>query len=420
MDESNGGDHETGEPNEEMAADYLIDEKTELVRGFLQEKDIIERAHTEELDELRLSFETEKEAMIRSFDCEREEMRRHFDKEKDKIRYEFQQEKHVLKLAFEDEKLNIVSFLEKEIEELRGKFEKEKKELRDHFNKAAREREHQFRLEKAEAEGKVRRELERVQEVEGEIKRTLLKGLGDLENIYFSESAALEHWQNNDKPEADMHFKGKLDDSLNEDRKLTFKDLEDERNKMFLYHSTRQGELEHEFSGEIVELEQRFKEQKKDLMNIFKNEKQELEENARREKEDIRQKLETDFRRVLKHERSRFDATLQGFENDIAMLRYQKEQLEKSYSLEVERLQFRFERERLENEKRVGREKRELKRLLREHFSRKMYDERMRLDWVLRHLGLGGSGQFAQVSRSSSCEFFPSSNSSVTSGSSEL
>lgn len=398
-----------------------LEDKAEIVRGFLQEREILERAHEEDIEELRFSFESEKENMLQAFECEREEMRRNFAKEKEKIRFEFQEEKHVMKMAFEDEKLKIVSLLEKEIDELRKGFDKERKEMQDSFAKTLRDRDHQFRLEKAEVEGKVRKEIERVQEVEGEIKTALLKGLGDLENVYFDETAVLEEWCNNEQPEADMHLKRNSENGLKIDRKQLFQTMDEEKNRMFMYHSTRQSELEHEFSGEIVELQEKFKEQKKDLMNIFKNEKQELEDKYRREKEDIRYKIETEFRRVLKQERLKYDSTFQAFEHDITMLRYQKEQLERCYTLEMEKLQFKFERDRLEMEKKLQREKREFKRLFKEHYARKSYNERSRLEWLLLQFNLNDSQLLPGNSRSSSCnEIFRGSNSSFTSGSSEL
>jgi hypothetical protein len=398
-----------------------LEDKADIVRGFLQEREILERANEEEIEELRFSFESEKENMVQAFEYEREEMRRTFSKDKEKIRFAFQEEKHVMKMAFEDEKLNIVSLLEKEIDEMRKGFDKERKDMQDSFAKSLRDRDHHFRLEKAEIEGKVRKEIERVQEVEGEIKTALLKGLGDLENVYFDETAILEEWCNNEQPEADMHLKGNTEAGLRIDRKHLFQNMGEEKNKMFMYHSTRQSELEHEFSGEIVELQERFKEQKKDLMIIFKNEKQEIEDKYRREKEDIRYRIETEFRRVLKQERLKYDSTFQAYEHDITMLRYQKEQLERCYSLEMEKLQFKFERDRLEMEKKLQKEKRDFKRLFKEHYARKACSERSRLEWLLQQFNLNDSQLLQGNSRSSSySEIFRGSNSSFTSGSSEL
>lgn len=399
-----------------------LEEKADIVRGFLQEREILERAHEEEMEELRFSLEGEKENMMQAFDIERQEMRRNFEREKEKIRHEFQEEKHVIKMSFEDEKLSIVSLLEKEIDELRKGFDKERKDIRDSCAKSLRDQEKNFRLERAEIEGKVRREIERVQEIEGEIKSALLKGLGDLENVYFDEAVLLEEMCNNEKPEADMHIKDNTTENNSQIyKKQMFQIVGEEKHKMFMYHSTRQSELEHEFSGEIVELQERFKEQKKDLMNIFKAEKQDIEEKYRREKEDVRYKIETDFQRVLKQERLRYDSTFQAYEHDIAMLRYQKEQLERCYGLEMEKIQLKFERDRLDMEKKLQREKREFKRLFKDHYSRKASNERSRLEWLLTQFSLTGSQLLQGNSRSSSSnELFRGSNSSVTSGSGEI
>ena len=54
------------------------EEKAEIVRGFLQEREIVDRAHEDEKNDRLLAFEVERENMRKAFECEEEEMRQNF------------------------------------------------------------------------------------------------------------------------------------------------------------------------------------------------------------------------------------------------------------------------------------------------------------------------------------------------------
>ena len=361
----------------------FLEEKAEIVRGFLQERDIIDRAQEDEKNDMRLAFEVEKENMRKAFECEKEEMRQSFLKEKDKIRLEFQEAKHVLRLSFEDEKFALMKTWDQERENILENCNKEKKELKTSFEKIVMEKEEIFRVEKIEMQAKIRKELERIDEVENELKRTLSQGLGDLENIYFEENAYLETVYNHEQPEVDMHFKGLLDAELSVNREELLKSLNQEKNKMHSHYANKHKQIEHQFALEIVDMEQRFKQQKNDLMKIFRREKSDMEEGFRQEKEDIRRKYEGEFRRILQQQRLKFEAEIQGYEHDISVLKYQKEQLEKCYSLEMQTLKLKFDRERLEMENKFANEKKDLKRILKGQYERKLSSDKIRLEWLL-------------------------------------
>lgn len=372
---------------------HFLEEKAEIVRGFLQEREIIERAHEDEKNEMRFAFEAEKENIRKAFECEKEEMRQVSAKEKDNIRHEFQEAKHVLKLSFEDEKSALIKSFDQEKENLLENFNKEKAEMKLNFEKILREKEESSRAERTEMEAKIRKELERIEDVEKELKRTLSQGLGDLENIYFEENAYLETVYNHEQPEVDMHFKGLLDAELSVDREDLLKSLNQEKGRMRSHYANKHKQLENQFASEIIEMEQRFKEQKIDLMKIFKREKSDMEEAFRKEKEDIRRKFETEFRRILQQEKLKFESEVQGYEHDISVLKYQKEQLEKCYSLEMQTLQLKFDRDKLEIENKFTSEKKDLKRILKGQYERKLSDDKVRLEWLLDqfHLGRGAS-----------------------------
>lgn len=378
----------------------FLEEKAEIVRGFLEEKEIIDCAHEDEKNEMRLAFETEKETMKRAFECEKEEMRQCFLKEKDGIRLEFQEGKHVLKLSFEDEKSALMKSWERERETLLENLNKEKKEMKEAFGKLLMEKEKDHQVEKTEMESKLRKELERIEDVEKELKRTLSEGLGDLENVYFEENALLETVYNHDQPEVDMHFKGLLDAEMSVDREQLLRSLNHERNRMASHYANKHKQIEHQFASEIIDMEQRFKEQKNDLMTIFKGEKTSMEEGFLKEKEDIRRKFEMEFRRVLQQERLKFESEIQGYEHDISVLRYQKEQLEKCYSLEMQTLKLKFERDRLEMENKFANEKRDLKRILKVHYERKLSGDKVRLEWLLEQFQLDRGNSREQLSSS--------------------
>ena len=384
----------------------FLEEKAEIVRGFLQEREQIDRSHEDEKNDMRLGFETEKENMRKAFECEKEEMRRSFLKEKDNIRLEFQGSKHVLKVSFEDEKSALMKSWERERENLVENSNKEKKEMKVAFEKILREKEEGFLAEKTEMEAKIRKELERIEDVENELKRTLSQGLGDLENIYFEENAYLETVYNHEQPEVDMHFKGLLDAELSVDRDELQKSLNQEKNKMFSHYANKHKQIEHQFATEIIEMEQRFKQQKNDLMNIFRREKSDMEENFRKEKEDIRRKFEVEFRRILQQERLKFESEIQGYEHDISVLKYQKEQLEKCYSLEMQTMKLKFERDRLEMENKFINEKKDLKRILKGQYERKLSGDKVRLEWLLDQFQLGQASSSEQLDSLSSSSVY--------------
>ena len=57
-----------------------------------------------------------------------------------------------------------------------------------------------------------------------------------------------------------------------------------------------------------------------------------MEEGFIKEREDIRRKLEVEFCRILQQQRLKFESEKKGYEHDISVLKYQKEQLEKCES----------------------------------------------------------------------------------------
>ena len=57
-----------------------------------------------------------------------------------------------------------------------------------------------------------------------------------------------------------------------------------------------------------------------------------MEEGFIKEGEDIRRELEVEFCRILQQQRLKFESEIQGYEHDISVLKYQKEQLEKCES----------------------------------------------------------------------------------------
>ena len=63
-----------------------------------------------------------------------------------------------------------------------------------------------------------------------------------------------------------------------------------------------------------------------------------MEEGFIKEKEDIRRKFEVEFRRILQQQRLKFESEIQDYEHDISVLKYQREQLEKCFSLETQTL----------------------------------------------------------------------------------
>ena len=96
-----------------------------------------------------------------------------------------------------------------------------------------------------------------------------------------------------------------------------------------------------------------------------------------------------EFCRILQQQRLKFESEIQGYEHDISVLKYQKEQLEKCFSLEMQTLKLKFDHEKLEIENRFKNEKKDLKRVLKGQYERKLSGDKLRLEWLLDQFRLG-------------------------------
>ena len=68
-------------------------------------------------------------------------------------------------------------------------------------------------------------------------------------------------------------------------------------------------------------------------------------------------------------------------EHDISVLKYKKEQLEKCFSLEMQKLKLKFDHDKLETGNRFKNEK-DLKRVLKGQYERKLSGDKLRLEWL--------------------------------------
>ena len=115
-----------------------------------------------------------------------------------------------------------------------------------------------------------------------------------------------------------------------------------------------------------------------------------MEEGLIKEREEIRRKFEVEFRRILLQRRLKFESEIiQGYEHDFSVLKYQKEQLEKGFSLEMQTLKLKLDQEKLEIENRFKNEKKDLKRVLKWQYERKLSGDKLRLKWLLNKFQLG-------------------------------
>lgn len=370
-------------------------EKAELMQGFMEEEKRLEQVHREEVNELVRNLEREKEKMKQVFEYEKQELRKNFENEKDKIRREFQNEKHVLKQAFEDDKVNLVRRHEDEISNLKESFEQEKDEIREGFEQQIKSREEVFLLEKRNLEEKLHVEIERVAEIEGELKQILLTAFSQLGQLYEDEGARIASEVACDQTEADQDLKGTRRKKSDTKTKQSLTRANHEETEMGNILTKCRTAIEREFSLEIYEMEQRFRQQKNDLMEIFKLEKRDFERKMKRDKRELERDYEARYSKRMQQERLKFDAAIQGYENDIALLKYQKERLENEYVMEMEKLKLRYERQRVETEKKVLREKRELKQLLETEYKVNLAQEKGRLEWFIRKLQ--GKEEFGQT-----------------------
>ena len=102
-----------------------------------------------------------------------------------------------------------------------------------------------------------------------------------------------------------------------------------------------------------------------------------------------------EFCRILQQQRLKFESEIQGYEHDISVL---KEQLEKCFSLEMRTLKLKFDHEKLEIENRFKNESlKDLKRVLKGQYERKLSGDKLRLEWLLDQFQLGRRASNGQL-----------------------
>ena len=214
---------------------------------------------------------------------------------------------------------------------------------------------------------------------------TLSQGLGDLENVYFEENAYLETLYNHEQPEVDMHFKSIVDAKMILDKKELLKSLKQEKTKMHSHYANKHKLVEHLSSSRWKSSGtwNRGSNSKSTIWWTFLEGKNRTWKRALFiEGEDIRRELEVEFCRILQQQRLKFESEIKGYEHDISVLKYQKEQLEKCFSLEMQTLKLKFDHDKLEIGNRFKNEK-DLKRVLKGQYERKLSGDKLRIEWLL-------------------------------------
>ncbi len=126
---------------------------------------------------------------------------------------------------------------------------------------------------------------------------------------------------------------------------------------------------------ELHEVGEVFRKQKKELTEIFMEEKRILENQIQEECLEHKKKLDKEYEERVQAETQVWQETIKEYERDIAILRYERKQMDRNYCLEIDRLKLESEQEKVELCARYRKEHEQLRRRLSDKVSDVMFME---------------------------------------------
>lgn len=295
-----------------------------------------------------------------------------FEEEKRQMRMSFEREKHSLKKAFENERKDYnleldtlrngtVGFLG----ELEGKYEKEI-DLRLSLQRE------KFEEERIVLRRSIQEQMNLMADVENEIKRILKRLIVELKR--FNQSTC-------EKLQSDLC---KTNFIMNTACLTWLKEIFSESNGVseqlheskntFCICQNLEKEQQTE-KDELQEVGQAFRKQKKELTEIFLKEKKHLEEEIEQDCLKHKKKLDKEYEERVQAETQVWQETIKEYEREIAILRYERQQMDHNYCLEIDRLKLETEKEKVDICTKYMKEKEQLRRKLSNPINDSMFKE---------------------------------------------
>ena len=275
-----------------------------------------------------------------------------FEKEKEEMIAKFAYEKASLKKAYENE----IKEYEAEIGRLRNIIEFKMSEIEskydDEYKKKEDKQQLKFEFERKSLKHSVEEQMNFIAEVEIELKRILKRLVIELRSYEPSKCSALE---------GDL-----CSFNMNRSCVVWLKEIFNECREVSP-NFERSNAVEEKLAAreeELFEVGEAFRKQKKELTEIFMKEKMHLEEEIKNNCLDYKKKLDREYEDRMKTEMKVWQETIKEYEREIGILRYQREQMDRNYCLEIDRLKLETEREKTEICAKYAKEKGELKKAL--------------------------------------------------------
>lgn len=272
-----------------------------------------------------------------------------FEREKDEMRAKFAREKVSLKKAYENEIKDYEAEISKlqhiidcRISEIESQYEKDQKRKED-------KRKMMVEIERKNLKQSVQEQMDLVAEVESEIKRILKRLIIELKKC---------------EPEKCITLERELcSDSLKESCVLSLKEIFNGPFEEFeeKFKQPAEGETRED---ELYEVGEAFRKQKKELTEIFMKEKKHLEEEIRSNCLDYRKKLDKEYEERMKAEMKVWQETIKEYEREIGILRFEREQMDRNYCIEIDRLKLESEKEKIEICAKYMKEREQLRKTL--------------------------------------------------------
>ena len=296
-----------------------------------------------------------------------------FDREKEEMRAKFANEKESLKRAFANERKEY----EIEIERLRNIVDRKIEEIEAKYGQQVEKREairrEIFEKERNALRKSVQEQMDLVAEVESEIKRILKRLLADLKRYDISACKKLENdlCSKNIQESCVSWLKEIFDQNMKGNGK------DGKRNSLGKVGGKRDGKGEGKIEGneegkeneeraqdELDEVGEVFRKQKKELTEIFMKEKKHLEEEIANNCVEYKKKLDKEYEVRVQNEMKVWQETIKEYEREIGILRYEREQMDRNYCLEIDRLKLETEKEKVEICSKYMKEREQLRRTL--------------------------------------------------------
>lgn len=259
-----------------------------------------------------------------------------FEREKKEMRTRFAGEKAALKKAYENEIKDYADEVEKLRRIIECRMSEIESKLEEQYKKKEEKEKVALETERKSLKLSIQEQMDLIADVESEIKRILKRLLIELKKYEPEKCSSLENdlCSSNLKESCVMYLKKIFDEEKGnkqmEEGKVIAKDKIEAR------------------EAELYEVGEAFRKQKKELTEIFMKEKKHLEDEIERNCLEYKKKLDKEYEERMSREMRVWQETIKEYEREVGILRFEREQMDRNYCVEIDRLKLETEKEKVE------------------------------------------------------------------------